>query len=247
MHILKALQVFDPEEDKVRVGNVNDGGYVILPSFFEESTRLITLGVGNDDGFETDWIGRAGGLVEMYDGTCLPTSLSFRNSSVMFVQSNVGDRPDQISLSTILTDKNSYVLKVDIEGAEYNIFGDTEDKKAEIRSHLTRCVGIIIEIHDVYLPENQVKIVDLLTNVMSDFRIVHIHGNSWGGHHEMRVSSTGLGYTCIPKFPNVLELTLVNIRNYGMSMKLSSEIRSSQDASNNPDCPDFELHWINSL
>ena len=57
-NFFKLLQVYDIEGmTKHRIGNKNDGGYVI--SSFSEGD-LFSIGIGNDTAFEQDWVNSYG-------------------------------------------------------------------------------------------------------------------------------------------------------------------------------------------
>lgn len=55
---LASIKVRDVGLTKIRVGNTNDGGYVCLQELCEQSKVVYSAGVGNDVGFEEDWVQR---------------------------------------------------------------------------------------------------------------------------------------------------------------------------------------------
>ncbi len=93
---------------------------------------------------------------------------------------------DEVSIKKILRNQKNIILKVDIEGDEYNLLKtiNTEYKKINL---------LIIEFHKVSKNINKIKKFML----SSKFKIIHIHANNFGG-----IDKKGN--------PNVFELTLIN-------------------------------------
>jgi len=237
---MNSMRVYNVDQPKLRLGNPNDGGYVITDGMLAAANRLITCGVGNDDGFETAISNDRPIPIEMYDGTCYAPPLSHQ-TNVIFVPKNIGNEVGMVSLQTIISGKRDYLLKVDVEGAEYSIFEGVNVSDAS---------GIIIEFHDVYIPDYKAKICNMITTTFKEFILCHIHGNSWGGTHEYNISPTGLGKLITPNFPNVLELTFIS-RRHANPARIELEATPfpipSLDASNNSEVPDIDLPWVNAI
>ena len=94
---------------------------------------------------------------------------------------------NEICINEILYNENDVLLKVDIEGDEYEILED-------IRINEKKIVSLIIEFHDVNKYINEIKNFILENQIL---RLIHIHANNFAG-----IDSRGN--------PNVLELTFVN-------------------------------------
>jgi hypothetical protein len=93
---------------------------------------------------------------------------------------------NEVSIKKILSNKKNIILKVDIEGDEYNILKkiNTEYKKINL---------LIIEFHKVSKNINKIKKFILGRK----FKIIHIHANNFGSIDKN-------------SNPNVLEITLIN-------------------------------------
>ncbi len=85
------------------------------------------------------------------------------------------------------------MLKIDIEGGEYEILSDDRFIKA-----LENVAQIAIEIHDV---EERFGDLEKILNKLSDrFSVVHFHANNFGGVFEIKGKM----------MPHTIELTLLN-------------------------------------
>lgn len=90
------------------------------------------------------------------------------------------------------------ILKVDIEGAEYDVFANLDD------AILKKFRQIVIEFHKLTDPSMKEKITTAVSNLNKTHQLVHIHANNWG-HYSL----------CAGKLlPELLECTYVNKDNY---------------------------------
>ena len=108
--------------------------------------------------------------------------------------------PNQsIKLSVVLIKKNSnkkdfsdytynknVILKIDIEGDEYEVFKD-------IKKNSSKILFLILELHGV---DKKIKKIQNFLKKL-DLKIIHIHGNNYGGVDKN-------------KNPKVIELSLLN-------------------------------------
>ena len=104
----------------------------------------------------------------------------------------------QITINEILKDLNNVLLKVDIEGDEYQIL-------KEINKNTKKLNLLIIEFHKV--SQNLEKIKKFIKS--SKLKLIHIHGNN---------------YTVLENknMPRVLELTLKNKKKFRLNNKRSN-------------------------
>ena len=103
---------------------------------------------------------------------------------------------NEVEISKLLKNNNDFILKVDIEGDEYEILAD-------ITHYSKKIISLIIEFHD--LEKNINKLKKFITE--NEFlKLIHIHGNNFSG-----VDLEGN--------PNVVELTFVNINKIYISQK----------------------------
>ena len=99
----------------------------------------------------------------------------------------------EVSIKKILSSQKNIILKVDIEGDEYNLLKtiNTEHKKINL---------LIIEFHKVLKNINKIKKFLL----KSKLKVIHVHANNFGS-----IDKNGN--------PNVLEFTLINSKKFKTS------------------------------
>ena len=93
---------------------------------------------------------------------------------------------NEVSIKKILSNQKNIILKVDIEGDEYNLL-------KKINSEYKKINLLIIEFHKVSKNINKIKKFILGRK----FKIIHIHANNFGSIDKN-------------SNPNVLEITLIN-------------------------------------
>lgn len=104
----------------------------------------------------------------------------------------IGKKRKEIDLKKIFLNKNfsfSSLLKIDIEGSEYDIL----DQVDKISNHINT---LVIELHDIHRSYNKKKINNFFLN-NKNLQLIHIHGNNYAG-----VNYNG--------DPNCVELTMIN-------------------------------------
>jgi hypothetical protein len=94
-------------------------------------------------------------------------------------------------------DNKSILIKMDIEGNEYDILLNNE-----FHEHLDQVTQIAIEFHDL---KNRLRTVEQIMNKFSSrFDLVHIHGNNFGAPFKLyRDNKKDLS------FPDTIEVTLI--------------------------------------
>lgn len=183
--------------DLIRLGEDNDGGYLICKNSYEESKFLIGLGINDDWSFEKnfqkDFIGFDDQLsikfltkkffmnvIMLRLNKITPSFIKifyFIRNRKFFVRKIVNSYDNTkfnfISLNSIIKNycnlnKNIF-LKVDIEGSEYRILD-------QIIQNESKLSGLIIEFHNIDLH------IDRIINFINIFslELVHIHGNNFG-------------------------------------------------------------------
>jgi hypothetical protein len=187
--------------DLLRIGNNNDGGYLVESNSIQTAKSLISFGIGNDWSFEAHLKKIKNIPIFAYDYTIerneeLPQFKFFFNTqrSNYFFRKKIGANlvaSNNTNIEKIINDFNLYFLglkppfffKIDIEGSEYIILN-------EVIKFSKSMSGIVIEFHDVHV--NLSTILKFITEV--DLDLCHIHANNYGG-----VDSNNV--------PKVLELT----------------------------------------
>jgi len=102
--------------------------------------------------------------------------------------SNENIKNKEITLNEILNDHDNLILKVDIEGDEYNILN-------QILKNSKKINALLIEFHDI---QKNMHLIKNFIEQSNKLKLVHIHANN---------------YPCIDKDidPSVIELTFTNI------------------------------------
>tara|TARA_Y100000816_G_scaffold285579_1_gene265411 strand:+ start:1491 stop:2273 length:783 start_codon:yes stop_codon:yes gene_type:complete len=210
----------------IRIGPRKDGGYIIDKRILGKSKVLISCGLNDDWGFEKDFLKKNGNIsILAYDHTVnnkfwykrfkkdilslllfkkikfdkiidvfkyLDYKLFFRNSRIHYQKKIVSRKRNdkEITISNILNNyKKNVILKIDIEGDEYKIFKD-------IKKNSKKILFLILELHNVNKNINKIK--NFLKGL--DLKIIHMHGNNYGGIDEQNN-------------PKVIELSLLNSKN----------------------------------
>lgn len=205
LDLLRRLEPMSAEGfAKVRVGRPNDGGYVMIDDFAGVDAAY-SFGISDD----VSWDGQIADLgvdVFQYDHTI--EALPEDHARFFWRKLGVGPAEDEAlpvsTLSAILL-KNGHrsdadlILKMDVEGAEWDVFSAIEP------SELDRFRQIVVEMHflDKFVdPAWRRKMLDAVTNLTTHHQLVHVHANNWGCWSIMG----GIA------LPTVLELTLVRRR-----------------------------------
>jgi hypothetical protein len=240
MNFINALNVYDVNSPKVRIGNKFDGGYIINEQIIRHTKKIISIGMGNEDSFEREWFSKySTTYIEAYDGTYPCQTLcsehaAYVNKNIFYVQRNVGYNEGFIPLNTIVDGKQDVLLKVDVEGAEYEIFDNIK---------LSDVTGLLLEVHDLDRIDYRSKLIELIQNQFSDLILFHIHGNSWSYFFDLDINDTTFN-----NFPAVLELSFINrklVNSY--ELDYNKYPIAGIDYSNNPNVSDIDLYWVNSL
>jgi len=112
----------------------------------------------------------------------------------------IAKEENEISISEILNKSDNFILKVDIEGDEYEILSDIINKSE-------KTILLIIEFHD--LRKNLGKIENFIKE-NEILKLIHIHANNFSATDENGD-------------PNVIELTFVNINKINISKDRSKK------------------------
>jgi hypothetical protein len=155
-------------ENKIRLGNKSDGGYVVSADHLTD--QLFSLGCDNLTKFEEDYLARVpDSSVVIYDGTS-ECDLSDKDDRVTFHKKNI------YSISELDMSKPCMV-QMDIEGCELDFFTDNHDKMDMINQ-----LVLEIHFHEEKYPHFPVKgtinkWVEFLKLLNSKFSLIHIHVN----------------------------------------------------------------------
>ena len=206
--------------NKIRLGNLYDGGYVVyLPALYKTDI-LITYGIGWDVAFEVDFYELTGKKVWLYDPSMfVDNALNsnkyidnikswkkkadyLRKHNIIFINEGISvvQKPKYNTFEYHLKYNNivddNILLKIDIEGDEYEVF--TDDCFCE-NLHIVN--QIVIEFHDLNNKLSTLK--NIIRRLKKKFEIIHIHGNN---------NSPVFTHYCADTeivFPEVLEITFL--------------------------------------
>jgi hypothetical protein len=184
---------------KVRLGRDGDGGYVLLDDFTSVSAAL-SFGIATDCSWDTA-IAERNIDVYQYDHTVdgPPTA----NARFRFFKKEIAAAPsDQAeslgsALAKLPSTAERLVLKIDIEGAEWDVF---DAATSEELAHFAQIVGEFHDFANAADPIWRDKARRVLAKLRSVFDIVHVHANNFGP----------LNVIANVAIPSTFELTLAN-------------------------------------
>lgn len=235
--IVDVLRLLEPKAvadfQKVRVGSAGDGGYVQIDDLHGVSHAL-SFGISDNDDWDLE-LAKAGIPVEQFDHTIekAPSShalLHFHRKMI-----SVEATPQSATLPDLVaqhskSDNPDVILKIDIEGCEWDVFDRASD---EVLSKLSQIVCEFHDLSDLRNPLFRARAARVFGKLARHFAPVHVHGNNVAGLHNV---------ANIP-VPDVLEVTFANRRRYRL-VDSSEVFPTSLDASSNPDVPDI---WLGSF
>jgi hypothetical protein len=200
---------FNPKDEYVLkyAGPPNDGGYFFLDLF--QKPILISGGAGKNIDFER-YFSKRGSRVLLFDGTIDYTAHNW--GEIEFYNQNLGhrDQPGLCSLAKLLFEKafdsavsdrkSGLMLKLDIEGCEYEVLTD-------LKGNLSNFDQLIVEFHDIYkvgFVEFRSKFAEIVNELKSDFVSISFRSNNWD-------TFINYGKTFAP---NTFEVTLLNKKHF---------------------------------
>lgn len=216
---------------KVRLGKEADGGYVCLDDFAGIDVAF-SFGINDDISWDGDAANR-GLTIHQFDHTVADPAPD--DPRMVFQAKRIGrvSGPDTQSLADLIRDHDkgavrpNLVLKMDIEGGEWDVFDATDEDQ------LARLAWIVCELHyfQGLAERHHRELIDrCLQKVGRRFAAVHVHSNVWGGY-------TSLANTVVP---NVVEVTFVNRALYDVADTVEL-FPGALDQSCDPEQPDFHL------
>lgn len=164
LQYLKPFRVVGRE--KIRFGSDGDGGYVLLNDL-DGIERVFSLGIADDATFDLAWAQR-GVVVHQFDPV-KPESLPV-HSRFSFFQKCVEKIED-----LDLLPGNRQVLKIDIEGAEWDFFDAASEEQLRSFRQIT---GEFHRFDYFHKPEWQERALRVLAKLNRTHQLIHIHGNN---------------------------------------------------------------------
>jgi hypothetical protein len=172
------LQQYKVRSPLIRLGRQGDGGYVLPQVLIDEAEVFYGYGVGSDISFELDFLERKKISIKLFDHTVDSLPGNLRSSQITFIKEGLSavksDHKNTFSAhkKKFGDEGSKIILKVDIEGSEYECFNET------FFGDCSNVVGLILELHDI--GRNKQLASTLLGNLNKDFYLVYMHGNNYG-------------------------------------------------------------------
>ena len=199
---LQLLIPFDlPRKRKVRIGQSGDGSYVLVDRL-NVSQPVMSFGVGPSVQFEAH-LANLGHEILLFDHTVETLPEAHRHFR-WFREGVEGHSVPQRGLFTLEEhlaklpkDCDTAILKMDVEGSEWNVFSETSTEV------LRRFEQVTFELHDVpriEQPDFNTVARRVLSKLASIFTLCHVHANNFS---RVRVLAD-----CFP-MPETLELTYI--------------------------------------
>lgn len=170
--VKKATSVYGADVNFIRTGRKNDGGYV-MADCFEGVKTAYSLGICDDVSWDKDMAERNIDVF-MYDHTI--DKLPEENPRFHFFKCGIGGKSEGMfkTLDDLISENghendNNMILKMDIEGSEWDVIEKTEA--------LPKFSQIAIELHDLCLGADE-RIVRCLEKLAETHVPVHIHANN---------------------------------------------------------------------
>ncbi len=217
-------------ESKIRLGSQGDGGYVSI----DTGTRIkhaFSLGIENDDTWDIDCANR-GIRVYQYDYSI--DKAPHEHTLTEFHKKKIGVKKTESeeTLSSILEaysldQDSSVILKIDIEGSEWEVFDTTP---LEV---LKKFDQIVCEFHYFGAIGNDAwfeRAYRVLKKLDKLFGVIHVHANNHG---------PWIFPANVP-FPHVLEVTYANRGHYQL-VDTEEIFPTELDMPNRSDWPDLFL------
>ena len=207
-------------DNKIRIGNEFDGGYVIAN--IDNYDCYISAGVGDDESFSSN-------LIDFFklencwsfDGTINDLPENFPKK-LKFIRKNISSTIDDFKTNLLeFIEYENIFLKMDIEGGELDWFDFIDD------NFLCKIKQMVIEFHDLEI-ENK-RIIEILKKINKTHYLIHVHGNNNDKVEKL--------------IPNVIELTFIRkefIENIELNKK---SLPSILDKPNRLDLPDIDLNY----
>jgi hypothetical protein len=196
------LKPFKTNYPKLRVGPNSDSGYVLIEEPLKNSSYLLSFGVGGNIDFEKEITNNYNLKCDCYDAEpyydIFPELLEIEDGGYVDISEKIRYHKSHITKNNIniyIPKDIKYVLKMDIEGGEWDVFDFITD------DNIKRMSMLIVELHlnnELYRNRNFDRIIKSLSRLNNTHRCIHIHGNNNEGY---------MSYT--NNIPNVVECCYV--------------------------------------
>lgn len=222
---------------RIRLGNKNDGGYVLLDDY---QHTLISIGIGRDTSFDHEFC-KAKQRVFQFDHTIEAAPKCCENPNFLKLGLRATNSEQDSKLLTLqeivsicIGDQSlSAILKIDIEGDEIKVLEEVDSEKL-----IKQFRQIVVEIHNLEMSYEELqrsRYQRVFTSLTKHFFIVNYHANNF----------TKLLVEGNVVVPSTFELTLANKELY--SQEDSEYVYDKLiNRANNPKFLDTNLHLSSS-
>jgi hypothetical protein len=217
LEILEQLKVQNSVNEKKRIGNAGDSGYVIVDGYYYDF--YISAGIADNVTFDNHF----NYLHPEIDGMCIDGTCNRPKNLVGkydYIKKFVGNgskfstaESQFTTLNEFCIDKKNIFIKMDIEGSEWNWIMEFE--------HFQNVKQIVIECHGLFdrrtnefgwmqIGDYKYETILLaLKKLNKTHFLVHIHGNNGGGSFDLRSKSISESTRGSDELPVVVELTFL--------------------------------------
>ena len=219
----------------IRVGDDNDGGYV-LENDINQKDVCLSFGIGSNYSFDSA-MSKLCSEVRMFDHTIQEPKPLFTNMKFSALGLASESKINYVTLSEILHQihpDDDIILKIDIEGDEWEILNGLS------RQNLLRFKQIVIELHGIHEIADEVKfrkIVGALKNLNQTHSLKNLHANNWANIEIIRGIAT----------PDVVEATYARRKEEVFQSTQTVDILSELNQPNNGNLPDDQISFISKL
>lgn len=222
LETIKSITIpYKTEFTKVRIGQPKDGAYILLDELCKKCDCVVSLGIGDNVEFDLDFVQKYKKNIYMADD--LAEKPPLENDNFFFKKEFITKNSFLNFLNHFNIHENlDMILKMDIEGGEYDIF---ENLKIE---EITKFSQISVEFHNLLsCPTNYIDSINVLND---EYYIYHIHANNYSPIYN--------------GVPDTIEISFVR---KNLVTKASRDINpcphKDLDFSNNPNIKDYVLDW----
>lgn len=239
---MEHLILYNTPLTKIRVGNQNDGGYVIA-KLENKYDLFIAGGICDDISFEEDFIKLYPDLLcYAFDGTI--DSLPNNNiQNIKFIKKNISNINDKnfTDLCEYMNNYNNIFMKIDIEGFEFKVLPVLIETY-----YINKIKQLVVEIHspaDIHtFPDyykglsdiNNKHMLNMFKNINKTHTLIHLHANNGPD----MTTITGI------KVPHVFELTYVRNDYITDKFKNTIPLPTILDGRNVTTKKDYVLDWF---
>lgn len=205
-----------------RFGSEFDGGYILVNDI-NKNDFAISCGIDNNIDWEKDFLTEGLGI-HCYDYSidCLPEQID----NTIFFKEKVGVDVNLSEMINRVDSNYDIILKMDIEGAEWDVLPDITNKD------LSRIRQITIEFHYInHIDDDKkyLKMINSFEKLLNTHTPVWIHANNWGKIHIIDNKS----------IPEVVEVTYLRNSDYVFLDHI--DLFAGLNKPNNPNLPEIDL------